>query len=91
MAIDVSREKKRDTLAGRYPPESGRVSLGSARRGESNDIGLEASACLSHSVANNLKVLALGTQVQMFGLPFNQRSDSIGTGCVGIRRSRGIK
>jgi len=46
MAIEVSRVKKADTSAGRCPPESGRVSLESARRGESNGIGLEASACL---------------------------------------------
>jgi len=46
MAIEVSRMKKADTLAGRCPPESGRVSLESARRGESNGIGLEVSACL---------------------------------------------
>jgi len=46
MAIEVSRMKKADTSAGRCPPESGRVSLESARRGESNGIGLEASACL---------------------------------------------
>ena len=67
MAIDVSREKKGDTSDGRCPPESGRVSLESARRGESNDICLEASACLKHSVANILKILAQGTQVQTFG------------------------
>jgi len=46
MAIEVSRVKKADTSAGRCPPESGRVSLESARRGESNGIGPEASACL---------------------------------------------
>jgi len=46
MAIDVSREKKGDTSEGRCPPELGRVSLESARRGESNGIGLEAFACL---------------------------------------------
>jgi len=46
MAIEVSMMKKADTAAGRYPPESGRASLGSAGRGESNGIGLEASACL---------------------------------------------
>jgi len=46
MAIEVSRMKKADTSAGRGPPESGRVSLESARRGESNGIGLEVSACL---------------------------------------------
>jgi len=46
MAIEVSRLKKADTSAGRCPPESGSVSLESARRGESNGIGLEASACL---------------------------------------------
>jgi len=46
MAIEVSRMEMVDTSAGRCPPESGRVSLESARRGESNGIGLEASACL---------------------------------------------
>ena len=46
MAIEVSRMEKADTSAGRYPPELGRVSLESARGGESNGIGLEASACL---------------------------------------------
>jgi len=44
MAIEVSRMKKADISASRCPPESGRVLLGSARRGESNGIGLEASA-----------------------------------------------
>jgi len=37
--------------------------IGSARRGELNGIGLEVSACLYHSVANNLKVLTHRTQV----------------------------
>jgi len=46
MAMDVSREKKRDISAGRCPPESGRASLESARQGESNDICPQASACL---------------------------------------------
>jgi len=46
MAIEVSRMKKADTSAGRCPPELGRVSLEPARRGDSNGIGLEASACL---------------------------------------------
>jgi len=46
MAIDISRERKGDTSAGRCPPESGRVSLESAREGESNGIGLEVSAWL---------------------------------------------
>jgi len=46
MAIAVSRMKKADIWEGRCPAESGRVSLESARRGESNGIGLEASACL---------------------------------------------
>jgi len=40
MAIEVSRMKKADISGGRCPPESGRVSLESARRGESNGIGL---------------------------------------------------
>jgi len=46
MAIDVSREKKGDTSAGRCLPESGRVSLEYAHQGESNGIGLEVSGCL---------------------------------------------
>jgi len=46
MAVEVRRENQGDTSAGRWPPESGRVSLKSARRGESNGIGPEASACL---------------------------------------------
>jgi len=46
MAIEVSSMKEADTLAGRCPQESGGVSLESARRGESNGIGLEASAWL---------------------------------------------
>ena len=40
MAIEVSGMKKADISGGRCPPESGRVSLESARRGESNGIGL---------------------------------------------------
>jgi len=46
MAIEVSRIEKADISRGRCPPESGRVSLESAHPGESNGIGLEASACL---------------------------------------------
>jgi len=46
MAIDVSRERKGDTSAGRYPPESERVSLEPPHGGELNGIGLEASVCL---------------------------------------------
>ena len=46
MAIEVSRMEMADTAVGRCPLESGRVSLESARRGESNGIRLEASACL---------------------------------------------
>jgi len=46
MAIEVSREKKGDTSPGRCPPGSGRVSLESARRAESNGIGFGASAWL---------------------------------------------
>jgi len=46
MAIEVSSMKKADTSAGRSPLESGGVSLESARGGELNGIGLEASACL---------------------------------------------
>jgi len=49
MAIEVRRMKKADTAAGRCPSESGRVLLESARRGESNGIGLEASAWLGRS------------------------------------------
>jgi len=44
MAIEVSRMKEADISRGRCLPELGRVSLGSTRRGESNGIGLEASA-----------------------------------------------
>jgi len=40
MTIEVRRIKKADISAGRCPPESGRVSLESARRGESNGIGI---------------------------------------------------
>jgi len=36
--------KAADISGGRCPPESGRGSSKSARRGESNGIGLEASA-----------------------------------------------
>jgi len=46
MAIEVSRQKKGDVSAGRCPPESGRVTLESSRRGELNDIGLKVSASL---------------------------------------------
>jgi len=46
MAIAVSSMKKADISEGKCPAESGRVTLESSRRGESNDIGLEASACL---------------------------------------------
>jgi len=46
MAVEVSREEKGDTSSGRCPPESGRVSLESACRGESNGIGPEVFACL---------------------------------------------
>jgi len=46
MAIEVSRMEMADTSAGRFPPGSGRLTLESARRGESNGIDLEASACL---------------------------------------------
>jgi len=44
MAIAVSRMKKADISEGRCLGESGRVSLMSACRGESNGIGFEASA-----------------------------------------------
>jgi len=46
MAIAVSRMKKADISVGRCPPELRRVSLVSARRGESKGIGLEESAWL---------------------------------------------
>jgi len=46
MAIKVSRMKKADISGGRCPLELGKVSLESARQGESNNIGLEASAGL---------------------------------------------
>jgi len=49
MAIAVSRMKKADISAGRCPAESGRVPLGSARRGESNAIGFKVSAWLYRS------------------------------------------
>jgi len=42
MAIEVSRKKKAVTSAGRCPPESGMVSLESARRGELNGIGFRS-------------------------------------------------
>ena len=46
MAIEVSSMKKADNLADKCPVGSGGVSLESACRGESNGIGLEASAWL---------------------------------------------
>jgi len=46
MAIEVSRKEKADISAGRCVPESGRVSLESARRGELNGVGLEMSRYL---------------------------------------------
>ena len=46
MAIAVSSMKDAVIPEGRCPAELGRVSLESARRGELNGIGLEASACL---------------------------------------------
>jgi len=67
MALEVSREKKGDTAAGRCLPELGKVSLESARRGGFNGIGLEESARLWHPVANNLKVLVLECKVQKNG------------------------
>ena len=45
-AIAVSGRKRADVSGGGCPEQSGRVSLESARQGESNGIGLEASACL---------------------------------------------
>jgi len=44
MAIEVRRMKEADISGGRCPLESGKVLLGSVRRGESNGIGLETSA-----------------------------------------------
>jgi len=52
MAIAVSREKTRDTSVGRCQPESGRVSLQSARREESNGIGFKESAWLQMSAGS---------------------------------------
>ena len=46
MAIEVSMMKRAAISGGRCPPQSGRVLLESACLGESNGIGLEASACL---------------------------------------------
>jgi len=46
ISIEVSRMKKADSPGGRCPPESGNVSLESARRGEWNGIGLELSTGL---------------------------------------------
>ena len=46
MTIEGSREKKGDTSPGRGPPGSGKVSLESARPGESDGIGFGASAWL---------------------------------------------
>jgi len=46
MAIEVSRITKADSSRGPCTPELGRVSLESARLGQSNGIGLEASAYL---------------------------------------------
>jgi len=42
-------------------------------------------------VANNLKLLARGTQVQKYGYSVNHRSDSFRTECVGFRSARGIE
>jgi len=66
MAKEVCRMKEADTSAGICRPESGRVSWESSRRGESNGIGLEVSACLLHSLVNNLKVLTLRSKVQKY-------------------------
>jgi len=41
MAIEVSRMKKADISGGRCPPESGRVSLESARLGVINSVNLD--------------------------------------------------
>ena len=67
MAIAVSWMKKADISARKCRAESARASLESPRRGGSNGIDLEASACLSHSAANNLKIPTRGTQVQKNG------------------------
>jgi len=49
MAIEVSRMEKADISGGRGPPELGRVSVESTRRGELNGTGHEASAWLQGS------------------------------------------
>ena len=56
IAIDVSREKKGDTLVGRCRPELGRVSLESARRAESNGIGFQVSAWLERSAGRKREI-----------------------------------
>ena len=56
MAIVVSRMKKAEISGARCPPESGRVSLESARRGESNGKGLEASAYLEQSAGREREI-----------------------------------
>jgi len=48
--------KKADSSGGRYPPESGRVSLETARRGESNGIVLALSAWLERSAGRNRQI-----------------------------------
>jgi len=56
MSVEVSRMKKADISGGRCLPESGRVSLGSARRGESNGIGLAASTWLEKSAGRKRQI-----------------------------------
>jgi len=56
MAIEVSSMKKADSPTGRCPLEVGGVSLESARRGESNGIGLEASAWLYRSAERKAQI-----------------------------------
>jgi len=63
MTIAVSGMEKDDISAGRCPAESGRVPLGSARRGESNGIGFEASAWLYRS-AGCERQISQGADVQ---------------------------
>jgi len=47
MAKEVSQKKEGDTSAGRYPLESGRTSLESARLGILNNVNLDERACPS--------------------------------------------
>jgi len=56
MAIEVSSMKKADNLASGCVLELGGISLESARRGESNGIGLEPSAWLSRSAGRRRQI-----------------------------------